>query len=233
MANVKSSLVHGSSTPMLCGHCGRPSVFQPRSEGTQYGHTPWEDSRAAKAAGIDGQIITTWRVLECSTCHQPTLVQEVVAYSYNDDEQGNPTIDAADTTVLYPRTATKAVPADLPPKIAEEYKAALQVQNISLNACAVLLRRTLEAIFNHEKAQGKTLEQKVDYLLKSANIPPLLAEMAHLGRHIGNLGAHVDANEVTEEDVTVLLNFIEVIFVYLYTTPTKVLAFKERLKKAP
>lgn len=218
---------------MICGHCGRQSVFQLRSEGTQYGHTPWEDSRDANRAGIDDQTITTWRVLECSTCHQPTLVQEVVEYIYNDDYQGNPMIDAADTTVLYPRAATKVVPADLPPKIAEEFKAALQVRNISLNACAVLFRRTLEAIFNHEKAQGKTLEQKVDYLLKSANIPPLLAEMAHLGRYIGNLGAHVDANEVTEEDVTVLLNFIEVIFVYLYTTPTRVLAFKERLKKAP
>jgi Domain of unknown function (DUF4145) len=113
------------------------------------------------------------------------------------------------------------------------YKAALQVQNISLNACAVLLRRTLEAIFNHEKAEGKTLSEKVNHLLKSASIPPLLAEMAHLGRHIGNLGAHADAGEVTEEDVTVLLNFIDVTLVYLYTTPTKMLAVKERLKRTP
>ena len=233
MTGSKPPSANGSSTPMSCGHCGTHSVFQVRSEGTQHGETPFVDSRIANSQGFDGQTITTWRVLECSICHQPTLVQEVVEYTYNDDFQGNPTIDAADTTVLYPRAATKTVPTDLPPKIAEEYKAALQVQNISLNACAVLLRRTLEAIFNYEKAQGKTLEQKVDYLLKSANIPPLLAEMAHLGRHIGNLGAHVDADEVTKEDVTVLLNFIEVIFVYLYATPTKVLAFKERLKKTP
>ncbi len=202
-----------------------------RSEGTQRGDTLWKNSRDAQHAGVDFQIITTWRVLECSTCHQPTLVQEVVEYSH--DCVYEPEVTAAETAVLYPKTAKKLVLADLPPKIAEEYEAAIQVQNISFNACAVLLRRTLEAIFNHEKAQGKTLEQKVDYLLKSANIPPLLAEMAHLGRHIRNLGAHVDANEVTEEDVTVLLNFIEVIFVYLYTTPTKVVAFKEKQKKDP
>jgi len=217
---------------MLCGHCGKHGVFQVRSEGTQHGEVLWKNPADAIQSGHDGQKITTWRVLECATCHQPTLVQELVDYTF--DYEDGATIYAAETTVLYPKTSAKVLPADLPPKIAEEYKAALQVQHISLNACAVLLRRTLEAIFNYEKApQGKTLEQKVDYLLKSANIPPLLAEMAHLGRHIGNLGAHVDADEVTEEDVTVLLNFIEVIFVYFYTTPKKVLAFKEKLKKTP
>ncbi|GHO76470.1 hypothetical protein KSD_42410 [Ktedonobacter sp. SOSP1-85] len=216
---------------MVCGHCGKQSIFQLRGEGTQHNETLWKNSRDAQNAGVDFQIITTWRIFECSVCHQPTLVQEVV--TYNHDGIYEPEVTDAETAVLYPKSIQKVVLSDLPPKIAEEYEAALQVQHISLNACAVLLRRTLEALFNHEKAQGKTLEQKVDYLLKSATIPQLLADMAHLGRHIGNLGAHVDANEVTEEDVTVLLNFIEVIFVYLYTTPTKVLAFKERLKKTP
>src|SRR5438128_1666540 len=223
MATSKPPMANGSSSPMLCGHCGKHSVFDIRSEGTKNGVVLFKNIDAALRGGIDGQAITTWRVLECRLCHQPTLVQEFVDYTFDYEVETN--IYAAETTVLYPKTPAKTLPTDLPPKIAEEYEAALQVQHISLNACAVLLRRTLEAIFNHEKAQGKTLDQKVDYLLKSANIPPLLAEMAHLGRHIGNLGAHVDADEVTEEDVTVLSNFIEVMFVYLYTTPTKVLAF--------
>lgn len=230
MMKPKPFLANKSSTPMLCGHCGRHSVFTARSEGTQYGETLWKNSRSAQSAGIDGQIITTWRVLECSTCHRPTLVQEVVAYTH--DCVDGPEITDADTAVLYPNAATKTALADLPPAIAAEYEAAIQVQDISLNACAVLLRRVLEAICNHEKAGGNTLEEKVNDLLKSASIPRLLADMAHLGRHIGNVGAHA-GQEATEEDVTVLLNFLDVIFLYLYTTPTKVIAFKERLKKAP
>jgi hypothetical protein len=157
-------------------------------------------------------------------------VQEFVDYIFEYEEGA--VIYDANTTVLYPKAATKTVPADLPPTIAEEYAAAIQVQNISLNACAVLLRRTLEAICNHEKAGDGTLEEKVNRLLKSASIPRLLADMAHLGRHIGNVGAHA-GKDATEEDVTVLLNFIDVIFLYLYTTPTKVMAFKEKMKTAP
>jgi hypothetical protein len=231
MSSTKPSLVNGSSTPMLCGHCGKYSVFQTRGEGTQHGVVPWKNPIKALQEGIDGQTITTWRIQECTMCNQPTLVQEIVVSDFN--EVGGEDIRTADVTVLYPKATSKTLPADLPIAIAKEYEAALQVQNISLNACAVLLRRTLEATFNHEKAQGKTLEQKVDNLLKSANIPSLLAGMAHLGRQIGNLGAHVDADEVTEEDVAVLLNFIDVIFLYFYTTPTKVVAFKEKLKKTP
>ena len=228
---TKSSSANKSSTTMLCGYCGRHSVFTSRSEGTQYGEALWKNSRNAQQASIDFQIITTWRVLECSTCHQPTLVQEVIKYTH--DCVDEPEITDAETAVLYPNTATKTALADLPLAIAAEYEAAIRVRDISLNACAVLLRRVLEAICNHEKAEGKSLSEKVSHLLKSASIPPLLAEMAHLGRHIGNVGAHADAGEVTEEDVAVLLNFIEVTLIYLYTTPTKVLAFKEKLKKTP
>ena len=205
---------------MFCGYCGKHTVFKVRGEGTQNGDVLWKDIYAAKQGGWDGQKITTWCILECTLSHQPTLVQEFVDYIFEYEEGA--VIYDANTTVLYPRAATKTVPVDLPPSIAKEYEAALRVQDISLDACAGLLRRTLEVIFNHEKAEGKTLAQKVDYLLKSSRIPPMLADMAHLGRHIGNLGAHAEAGEVTEEDVIVLLNFLDVIFLYLYTTPTKV-----------
>jgi hypothetical protein len=221
-----------SSTPMLCGHCGKHSAFQVRGEGAQHGDVLWDPYRAV-TSGHDGQTITTWRVLECTVCNQPTLEQEVIEYNFQHDENPSAHIDAANVTVLYPRTTTKIALTALPPSIAKEYEVALKVQNISLNLCAVQLRRTLEAIFNHEKAEGKTLEQKVNYLLKSASIPPLLAEMAHLGRQIGNVGAHVDSNDVTEEDVIVLLDFTEVILVYLYAAPAQVTTVRERLKKTP
>ncbi len=68
----------------------------------------------------------------------------------------------------------------LPESIEKAYRAALKVQDIEPNACAVLARRTLEAIFIYEKAEGKTPMEKVNNLIKSDRIPPLLADMAHL-----------------------------------------------------
>ena len=122
---------------------------------------------------------------------------------------------------------------NLPIDIQKEYEATLKVRNISSNACAVLARRTLEAIFTHENAEGRTLADKVNNLIKSDRIPPIVADMAHLGRQIGNLGAHFDKQEVTEADVTAMLGFLETILEYLYVLPAKVATVKARLSKTP
>jgi Domain of unknown function (DUF4145) len=109
----------------------------------------------------------------------------------------------------------------------------LQAQNISPNLCAISARRTLEAILTHEKAVGSKLNHKIDYLLKSQRIPPLLADLAHSGREIGNLGAHFDENEeeVTYRDVSIMLEFLETILEYLYVLPAKVAKVKARLDR--
>ena len=73
--------------------------------------------------------------------------------------------------------------------------------------------------------------EKINNLIKSDSIPPLLAEMAHLGRKIGNLGAHVTDDEVTDDDVATLLDFVEAILEYLYIAPQKIAVLKSRLDK--
>ena len=78
-----------------------------------------------------------------------------------------------------------------------------------------------------------TLADKVNNLIKSDRIPPIVADMAHLGRQIGNLGAHFDKQEVTEADVTAMLGFLETILEYLYVLPAKVATVKARLSKTP
>lgn len=129
MSSTKPSLTNGSSTPMLCGHCGRYSVFQIRGEGTQHGYARWKDPIKALQQGIDGQTIITWRILECTICNKPTLVQEVIISDFNDI--GGEDIRDTDVTVLYPRTRTTIALTDLPPSIAKEYEIVLKVQNIS------------------------------------------------------------------------------------------------------
>ncbi len=96
-----------------------------------------------------------------------------------------------------------------------------------------MARRTLEAIFTQENARGQTLADKINDLLKSKSIPPLLAEVAHLGRQIGNLGAHFDKEEVTEQDVSAMLEFLETILEYLYVLPAKVATVRARLTRNP
>jgi hypothetical protein len=67
-------------------------------------------------------------------------------------------------------------------------------------------------------------------ILMGANI---VLETAHQLRKIRNFGAHNAEYDLTEEDVPVILDFIEVILEYLYIAPAKIAAVQARLKKTP
>src|SRR5258708_4078785 len=135
------------------------------------------------------------------------------------------------TMVLYPEPKIRTPLTNLPETIEKKYLAALKVQDIEPSACAVLAGRTLEAVCNHEKAVGKTLADKINNLLTSNRIPKTLAEMAGQLRQIRNLGAHAAEDEVTEEDVPIILDFLEAIREYLYVPPATIAAVQARLKK--
>ena len=94
-----------------------------------------------------------------------------------------------------------------------------------------MIGRTLEAVCNYEKATGKDLNDKVNNLFSLNRIPKTLAEMAHQLRQIRNLGAHDKEDEVTEEDVPIMRDFVEAILEYLYVAPAKIEAVRTRLTK--
>ena len=192
---------------VTCGHCGNKENCKVKAEYAQDLTSKYDD-----------HYVTTWRTLECPACSGLILQQ-----TYFDSES----IGYEEIKILYP--AARARLTGLPVEIAKEYEAALKVQRISSNACAVLARRTLEAILTHENATGDTLMLKVDSLVKSERIPRLLADVAHLGRQIGNLGAHFEKGEATNEDVAVMLEFLETILEYLYVIPDRVAFVKARL----
>ncbi len=136
------------------------------------------------------------------------------------------------TIIHFPGDKAAKLPlTNLPEPIEKKYKAALRVQDIEPSACAVLAGRTLEAICNYENAIGKSLSEKLNNLVGLERIPKTLAEMAHQLRQIRNLGAHDAEDEVTEEDVPIILDFLEAILEYLYVAPAKIAAVQARLKK--
>ena len=210
---------------MQCRHCGKQAAFTVRAQNDDA--PSWSDVYA-------GQTVTVWRVLQCTACSEVTLESSRIDYIFDRDVDGSElTVPrTAEKKILYPGARTRMSLTHLPEEIKKEYEETLLVRDISIVACAVLARRTLEAIFIHEKAEGRTLVGKIDYLLKSKSIPPLLADVAHLGRQIGNLGAHFDKQEVTEDYIAAFLDFLEIILQYLYSIPTKVTEVKTRLNSA-
>jgi hypothetical protein len=187
---------------MRCGHCGNKTALEER------GSYPSQEPELDIKGDVVWKPITRY-LLECSTCTKPTLVE------INLDEN----LIEIDHYILYPSSPTPLT--DLPQKIEKAYTAAIKVKNIEPNACAVLVGRTLEAACNYEQAQGRTLAQKLNYLAQNGRIPNTLAEMAHQLKELRNLGAHDAEDEVTENDVPIIVDFLEAILEYLYVAPEK------------
>lgn len=222
---------------MYCGHCGNQTGFTIRGSCTL--------DKSVEEEMMEGHTeqlfedISEWRLLQCITCSKPSLeyTHKTADYlnSYSDVDYEGEEIDVVPRTheknIVYPLGQPNL--PNLPATIEKEYHDTLKVRNISPVACAVLARRTLEAIFTEENAAGRTLEAKVNNLIQSDRIPPLVADLVHLGRRIGNLGAHFDKEEVTEQDVSAMLEFLETILEYLYVLPAKVATVRARLTRNP
>ena len=208
-----------------CGHCGGQTVFNIRAQGSRNGAVPDDNYK-------DGQDITEWRILECQRCKKPTLEEIKIAYEFViDDVYGGMEPVSYKPTILYPEPKTKPPLTNLPKLIEKRYMDALASMDVSPSAFAVLTGKTLEAVCNHEHMTGKTLAAKLNNLIGSARIPPVLAQMAQQIKHIRNLGAHDAEDDVTEEDVPIILDFLEAILEYLYVAPAKIEALQERLTK--
>jgi hypothetical protein len=72
--------------------------------------------------------------------------------------------------------------------------------------------------------------QKLDSLAESGRMHQQLAEMGQQLRQTRSLGAHDAEDDVTDDDVPVILDFVEAIREYPYGAPAKIAAREERLR---
>ncbi|HYU77272.1 MAG TPA: DUF4145 domain-containing protein [Ktedonobacteraceae bacterium] len=204
---------------LTCGHCGNTTAFTVAAEGFR--------PTTIDANDAETTTWTTWRVLLCSTCSQPTLerdVQHVLGGPNGTRPPRGPSPE-----LLYP--VTQALVASLPASIGSMYQETLRVEKHSPRACAVMAGLTLEAICQYEQARGSFLSERLNHLVASERIPKTLAEMAHQLRQLRNMGAHFTEEEILPEDVPVIIDFVEAILEYLYVAPAKIRAVQERLSR--
>lgn len=200
---------------MQCDHCGKRTTFAIRTEYTYV---------AQVETGYYGDS-TIWRIMQCLECLKPTLVQTIKSPINLYGTISKPRVE-----ILYP--AEKLPLSDLPTRIERAYLATLKVK-YEPNAFAVLAGRTLEMLCNHENVPGKVLAHRLENLANSGRIPLPLAQMALQLKQLRNLGAHAAEDEVNEEDVPIILDFLEAILEYLYVAPAKIEAVRARLKRTP
>lgn len=210
-----------SGSPALCLHCGKLTILRIR---TEYIYLANEENYM----GTKDINRIKWTLLQCPECLRPTLIQadQTTKREYPGGGSWKTTVGAI--RALYP--FEKEIPSSLPETIGKMYAEAIKVKALSPSSCAVLVRRTLEAVCQHENATGRTLADKLKNLADTGKISQTLIDIAVHLRQLGNLGAHLDVmDDITIEDVPIILDFIDLFLEYLYIAPAKIQAVKDRL----
>lgn len=112
---------------------------------------------------------------------------------------------------------------DIPAEVSNiYYEAVITYYAKAPRATAVMLRRTVEAIVVNLGETKGSLAQRLQNLSDKNILQSSLSDWAKEVRLIGNQGAHYDpANEVTMEDATQLLTFVQELMKYIYELPAE------------
>lgn len=108
----------------------------------------------------------------------------------------------SETTLVWPRTALRSVPVEVPEHIKRDYLESANVLPISCKASAALSRRCLQTVLTEAGGtKKKDLSDQIDEILPS--LPSHLAQAVDAIRAIGNFGAHPIKSKSSGEIVDV------------------------------
>jgi hypothetical protein len=137
----------------------------------------------------------------------------------------------ADETVLYP-AAVRASFENTPEPVKRAYEQALRCYSSSaFEACALMCRRSLEALCRSQGVQSGNLDSKLKKLAEQRVIDARLAEWAHGIRIVGNEAAHDTDTELSKEDAKDALDFTEALLTYVFVLNERFAAFSARRKQ--
>lgn len=139
---------------------------------------------------------------KCHNCHNIMLV-------INQGEKIYPT--------ALPSPSDERIPEDIRNDL-DEAKMCFSVD--CYRASIVISRRALQACCIDKGADKKDgLITQIDYLSNEGIITKDMKDWADIIRWIGNDAAHINANEVSQEDAKEILNLAEQIFHIIYVAP--------------
>jgi hypothetical protein len=199
-----------------CPHCGNETtqevIFETSISETFYLSSDPDDS-------CDFDI--TYYLTKCITCNSLSLFYDAEFY----DNQGN----LSEATLCYPEH--KKLGIEIPSTVANTYREASRIRNISSEAFAVMIRRGLEFLCQDKKAKGETLKNQLEDLGSKGIIPNTLVEMGDALRFLGNIGAHATNYKIDRTEIKVMDDFFLAMLEYVYIAPAKLTQLKESIKK--
>ena len=204
---------------VICFHCGNKTSHKQLHIHTQKVPLGIHEPTDYKELEADNYIL----FFECSTCKGIT-VKSLFSEEIDDPNE----VDMDRVTTLYPNQ--KEFPKSMPDTIVKTYREALRVKKISPISFSLLIRKALEALCEDQKAEGKNLNEKVKFIVKTMKLPEKFAEMIDSIRVLGNMGAHKIDFAITPRQTDSLDYFFIAIVEYVYIAPQKIAEIQTSLK---
>jgi hypothetical protein len=194
-----------------CGHCGYQGRLERRGDDVVA-------SRRTDFVENYGDIVvdTRWALFKCPNCGEPTLGRYVWI-----DDFSEPT--DLEIEPLYPKPVHREA---LPPAVLKEYELALRGRRVDPAFYVIGVRRTLEAICDHEGVKPGSLNDRLDDLSRQGPLPRDLEALTASLRKIDNFGAHTGV-DLDAEDMAAVGDLLEALVEYLYRAPATLQAVRE------
>jgi hypothetical protein len=130
---------------------------------------------------------------------------------------------------VWPRKATRPVPAEVPKPYANDFREACLVLPHSANASAAISRRCLQSLLiNEGEAKKGRLEDQINEVVASRQLRSQLADNLHYVRKVGNLAAHETKNahtgevvDATGDEAEWLIEVLEGLFEHYFVEPAR------------
>jgi len=171
--------------------------------------------------GYDQQLRVT--AVKCPNCEEFVLAVEM---TISDSDDG--TVLRRDYRLVWPPSAIRPVPSEVPEHIAQDYAEAACVLAVSPKASAALSRRCLQAILEEEGgASPGDLADQIEFVRET--LPTDLGDTLDNIRFAGNYAAHpkksTNSGEILDVEPTEAecsLDILDLLFDYYYVRKARV-----------
>jgi len=193
----------------LCSHCGNVS---------------FKDLLCQDETEKNDRLFVEHQLYRCTICNNVILKETTrrLPDDYHGSKQPrfhSAALETIEVKQLWP--APLSLPVEVPDRVREIYEEARLVKR-SPSSFVVQIGRALEAMAKDKNAHGRTLNDKLNWLVSQGLLPQVLGQMGHINRIFRNWGAHDTETDVETEDVEMVDEFFRAIVEYLYVAPAKV-----------
>jgi len=216
-------MAEDSSFDVFCPECN----IQVEARVIASGHGGFKSKALNPEDEVDAEYHgNAFHIALCRRCESPFLVKKSLYGVPGEFET------VTNESVLYPSTTRLAFGDAVPETVRRAYEQALRCySSSSFDACALMCRRSLEALCKYFLLDRGPLQAKLEILSGQQIIDSRLVEWAHGIRVVGNEAAHDTDTELSKEDARDALDFAEALLTYVFVLNARFEAFSARRKQ--